>query len=561
MGGRLIVATLLFGGTLLVALDEERGAASFTPRFLLLLIIGTYAASLVFALTLPRVRNLGRFAIVQLGWDLGLTTGLVYVAGGAGSGFTFLYGVTVLMGALVIGPRAAQVATVASLVLYVTVGLSLTNGWLEHAPDQPSDRYLLTPPDASFTMLVNILGLLLVALLAATLAGRLRLTGGRLREAAAQAAELARLNEDIVRSLSSGLITTDPSGQVRTVNPAALEIFHADRTQMVAHPIQEFFTSPEALFSRPTRAEGTGVRPDGSQFPIGFSKTQLADAAGRVTGELFLFQDLTELRELRLQAERAERLAALGRLAAALAHEVRNPLGSISGSVQLVSESTELEAEERRLLNIVLREVDRLDGLVNTMLQVGRPKDPQPARIDLVALTQDVLDVAQRNNRSQAVHIDLNHPPKAVEAWADSDQIRQVIWNLLNNALAHAPRGSTVRITVGAEGGHAVWSIQDEGPGIPAEAREHLFDMLYSKRPHGMGLGLALVDQLVRAHGGAIQVVSPPGKGAHFQLRLPNLSSAAPIPPPDTSEARQPNQWRSSDDATQTLDRASESSR
>ncbi len=525
MGGRLLVATLLLGGTMLLALDRELGVASFTPRFLLALILSTYCASLAFALWLPRAQRLGRFASVQVGWDLGLTTGLVYVAGGVASGFTFLYGATVLMAAIVVGPRAAQVATVVSLILYLAIGLALTNGWVPYPLDQPADRYLLKPTDATFTMLVNILGLLLVAFLATNLAGRLNLAGGRLREAAAQAVELSRLNEDIIRSLSGGLITTDTSRIVRTVNPAGLDIFRARRAEMIGLPVGEFFADPGSFEAGPKRAEGTGKRPDQSSFPVGFSKTPLVNAQGDRTGELFLFQDLTELTELRRTAERAERLAALGRLSAALAHEIRNPLGSISGSVQLVRDSVELEDEDRRLLGIVLREVDRLNGLVTTMLQVGRPRDPARVSTDLVALTRDVVEVA-RKDMKHAARIEVHTQEGQVNAWIDGDQIRQVIWNLLNNALTHAPASSLVRIDVRRTDGDALWTIEDEGPGVPEQARGHLFDMLYSKRPHGVGLGLALVDQIVRAHGGEVSVISPPGQGAKFQVRLPEAPAA-----------------------------------
>lgn len=528
MGGRLLVATVLLGGTMLLSLNQEHGVSSFTPRFLLALILSTYCASLAFALWLPKAQQLGRFASVQVGWDLGLTTGLVFVAGGAASGFTFLYGATVLMAAIVVGQRAAQFATVASLILYVIVGLALTNGWIPYPSDQPADRYLLKATDATFTMLVNILGLLLVAFLASNLAGRLRLTGGRLREAAAHAAELSRLNEDILRSLSSGLITTDINRVVRTVNPAALEIFRTRQSAMVGHPIIDFFIDAADVDVGPSRAEGTARRPDESTFPVGFSKTALVNAQAERTGELFLFQDLTELTELRRIAERAERLAALGRLAAALAHEIRNPLSSISGSVQLVRESADLEQEDRHLLGIVLREVDRLNGLVNTMLQVGRPRDPTRVRTGLVALTRDVVAVARRDLKSADLSIELSNASPEVNAWIDGDQIRQVIWNLLNNALAHAPAHSQVRIEVRSERGSALWTIQDEGPGVPAEARGHLFDMLYSKRPHGVGLGLALVDQIVRAHGGEVSVISPPGQGAKFQVLLPEAPASAP---------------------------------
>jgi two-component system sensor histidine kinase PilS (NtrC family) len=232
---------------------------------------------------------------------------------------------------------------------------------------------------------------------------------------------------------------------------------------------------------------------------------------------------LTELTELRRTAERAERLAALGRLAGALAHEIRNPLGSISGSVQLVREAKSLDEEDKRLLGIVLREVDRLNGLVTSMLQVGRPRDPSRMSTNVVALTADVVEVARRDLKHEGISIELTTPDAELEAWIDGDQIRQVIWNLLNNALAHAPRPSVVRIEVMRNGDSIDWTIEDQGPGVPEEARGHLFDMLYSKRPHGVGLGLALVDQIVRANDGEVSVVSPPGHGAKFRVRLPSV--------------------------------------
>lgn len=523
MVGRLVVATVLLGGTMLLALDQELGAAAFTPRFLLALIIATYSASLGFAVWLPRARRLDRFSAVQIGWDLGLSTGLIYVAGGASSGFTFLYGVAVLMAALVVGPRAAHVATIAALLLYTLMSLALADGWLPPPPDQPVDRYELSQTDATFTIVVNICGLLLVAFLAGNLAGRLRATGGQLREAAAQAAVYARLNEDIIRSLTSGLITTDPELRVRTVNPTGQEIFGTRATTMVGRPLSELFLDEEALAPGTRRMEGSARRADGTRFPVGFTKTPLLDQDSVATGELFVFQDLSEITALREAAERAERLAALGRLSAGLAHEIRNPLGSISGSVQLVHESPALDEEERRLMGIVLKEVDRLDDLVTTMLHVGRPRPPNFAPTDLGALASDVVEVARRDLAHHEAEVVCEAQPGTM-AWVDSDQIRQVIWNLLKNAVQHSPSEGVVRLKVyETDSRDAAIEVSDQGRGVPAEARDHLFDMFYSRRATGVGLGLALVDQIARAHKGSVQLVSPVGEGACFRVTLPRV--------------------------------------
>jgi two-component system sensor histidine kinase PilS (NtrC family) len=528
MLGRLGAVTLLLGATALLALGETGGFSAFTPRFVLWLIVATYAISLTLALSLNRANRVAPTAFVQTLWDLLLTTMLVYVGGGISSGFTFLYGTSVLLAAIVLGPRAAHGTCLASIVLYVALGIMLTNGIVPHPPDQPPERYLLRPAEATFAMLVNIFGLLLVAYLAMNLAGRLSFAGGRLRAAAGRAADLARLNADIIRSMSSGLITTSSDGDIQTLNPAALEIFRALPESMVGHSIGDYFRFDTQDAVQVHRTESEAARPDGTRFPVGYSKTPLLDRDGQRNGDLYLFQDLTELRELRLAAERAERLAALGRLSAALAHEIRNPLGSISGSVQLVRDVPELGSEDRRLLGIVLSEVDRLNGLVTTMLQVGRPRTPERRSVDLVVLTQDLVDVARRDLRHRDADVRFTHTQASVCAWIDPDQMRQVVWNLLSNALAHAPSKTPVEIHIEVDGTWASWTISDQGPGVPVEARAHLFDMFYSKRPHGIGLGLALVDQMMRAHGGEIEVLDRQDAGAVFRVRVPSPPTARP---------------------------------
>ncbi len=535
MGTRLGVATLLLGGTLLITLEGERGFDAFTPRFLVSLITLIYAATLVFSIWLLGSKRRDHVAIAQVGTDLLVTTGLVYVTGGPSSGFTFLYGVAVLMAAMVIGPWAARITGFLAIALYGSLAVSVSAGWLRHPPDQAPDAYILSVAELADAGLPNALGLFLVTLLASTLAARVLRAGGRLKLIEASAATLARLNDDIVRSLSSGVISTDLDGRVRTVNPTGIEMFGGDALVLAGRPVSSLFELDPTQVLDATgaqesvlRSETTAIAPDGRRFPVGYSMNRLVDASGNALGALLLFQDLSEIARLRDAAARADRLAVLGRLSAGLAHEIRNPLGSISGSVQLVKESPNLNSEETHLLGIVLDEVERLDDLVSTMLQMSRPRDPQRRHLDLRSTVDAVVEMAQRGpGRTKGVHIEGEVPARAVTAWVDADQVRQVLWNLVKNALEASPKGRTVHVRLRqAADASAVLEVSDEGKGIDPVQRERVVSAFHSERTHGAGIGLALVRQIVDAHGASIEIQSGAQQGATFTVTFPPGPSA-----------------------------------
>lgn len=516
LGWRLGVATLLLGGYLVLG-DQ----ASLTSDALIVLIASTYAVSLAALVALPRVKNPLPLAVAQITYDLFLVTGLVYLLGGAASGFTFLYGVVILASALVIGPRATQLVTAGALTLYVATGLGLANGYLPAPPDAPE---LEIPTDElALSVLRSLVGLILVGLLAGNLAERLRRAGGQLREAAESAAGYAMLNEHILRSLASGLLTTDLQGRVLRINPVGAALLGAEPDELTGRlatellPIATTDTTVE-------RAEGTATRVDGTTVPIGYSCSALRDADGERLGTLALFQDLTELSTLREKAERAERLAALGRLSASLAHEIRNPLGSISGSVEMVREAAELGEEDKRLLTLVLGEVDRLDDLVTTMLEIGKPREPDLAPVDLGALAMSVAKVV-RGPGGVTVRVDVPSDPVRVQG--DAGQLRQVLWNLVKNAIQFSPANGEVHVEVSwDESSRPCVSVSDAGPGIPEVDHARIFDMFFSNRRHGVGLGLALVRQIVATHRGEITVKSAAGQGATFVVHLPAAEDA-----------------------------------
>jgi len=544
LGGRLIIATVLLGTTLYLAQDAIR-YGHFTPSFLLVLISVIYGSSILFGVWLIRGRQERTVAMAVTGLDVLLITGLVYLTGGAGSIFSFLYGAEILTAALTLGAGAAYSTAATCLACYFFQGLALNVGWLPPPPDQPLNQYVLETKDFVFALLWNMVGIGAVALLAANLARRAQIAGVRLQAAEESAARLARLNDDIVRSIASGLITTDDDGRILGVNRAARDILRDYRGDLLNQPLSSVLPGVErvSISEPPQRAEATGRRADGSEFPMGFTKSALVDADGHSSGMLLAFQDLTEIKTLKDQAERAQRLAVLGQLAAGLAHEIRNPLSSISGSVEMVREGNALGPEDRRLLGIVISEVERLNELVTTMLQAGRPSQIHPEPVDLRTLAGEVVAVARGEaTGSNGLSIEQSSPEEPVIANVDPDRMRQVVWNLVKNAVQASPRLGTVEVRTGRdEAGRAFLEVADQGPGIDERQRARLFDMFYSGRSHGVGLGLALVKQIVDQHRGRIDVQSRPPKGTCFRVTLPlDRKSVTPTPraPRDERQGR-----------------------
>ncbi len=429
LGGRLVIATVLLGPTLYLAQDAIR-YGHFTPTFLLILISIIYGSSILFLVWLLLGRQAQAVAMAVTGLDVLLITGLVYLTGGAGSIFSFLYGAEILTAALTLGANAAYVAAATCLSCYILQGVALNIGWLPPPPDQPLSQYILDSKDFVFALLWNMVGISAVALLASNLARRAQIVGARLIAAEQSAAHLARLNDDIVRSIASGLITANREGRIIGLNRAAREILRDRDSSLVSRPLSAVLPGYEKtrVSEPPRRAEAAGRRADGSEFPMGYMMSALVDAEGHSLGLLLVFQDLTEIKNLKDQAEQAQRLAVLGQLATGLAHEIRNPLSSISGSVEIVREGNALSVEDRRLLGIVISEVDRLDALVTTMLQVGRPSQICTKPQDLRALVSDVVAVARGEaTQSNGLSIEERIPDTPIIATVDPDRLRQVV--------------------------------------------------------------------------------------------------------------------------------------
>jgi two-component system sensor histidine kinase PilS (NtrC family) len=320
-----------------------------------------------------------------------------------------------------------------------------------------------------------------------------------------------------VESLTSGLVTLDTAGRITYMNSAAERITGFDLAAVRGRPVAEVVEFPAGG----GREEVEYVNARGERLRLGYTVFKLLTREGQEMGTAAIFQDLTLLRTMETAMQRSARLADLGRVAAGLAHELRNPLASMSGSVELLRARAPAGGDERRLLEIVLREAERLDQLVRAFLTYARPPPLRRQRNDLSVLLGETLDAFVHDPAAGAVELVRELAPAWVEC--DADQIRQVTWNLLKNAAqarAAVGPGGRIEVACGSEVGGCWFRVQDDGPGIPAADRERIFLPFHTTKERGTGLGLAIVHRIVDEHGGHVEVEAPPAGGTSFVVHL-----------------------------------------
>ena len=499
---RIVTITVLLGGTAVV--NWQFGAqATETVTPLYAAVTFTYCASLVFSLLL-RARALERaVAIAQIVLDVAIAVAVVASTGLTESVFVFMFVLAIVNGAILLHRAGAVGAVVLAVVGYY--GLVL---WLHPTPGLV--RATLFAHGAAFVA---------TGALAGWLTDQLRRTGERLAQSEGDLAAVTALHESIVQSVTSGLLTLDTRGRITFLNRAGEQITGLALSRLAGEPGERWFPA----FSGAGRDEAEVVTAAGERRLLGYTVFDLHGRGGERAGSAVIFQDLTELRAMEDAVQRSKRLADLGTVAAGLAHELRNPLASISGCVELLRGAEGLSPEDQRILGIVLRETGRLDGLLTRFLEFTRPAPPQRVSTDAALVVGETLDVFAADPVAAGLHIQRALAPARVSC--DPDQLRQVAWNLLANAaqaIRESGRGGVVRVSCGpGPYGGATVAVEDDGPGIPAGEVARIFTPFFTTKPAGTGLGLPVVQRIVDAHGGSISVDSRPGEGARFTVRLP----------------------------------------
>lgn len=498
---RTLVVTFVLGLSvwLLATEDQPARAAMWLQSAI---IAAQYVATVVFGLMLRTGSEPKRVGRPMLAGDLVLTSALVIATGGAQSPYIFLYALTIVAAGALSHRRGAVVVTIAALGSMLAVSLF---AWA-HAVPFPTQ---VTPWEQAGVELVRTLGINSAALigvgaLAYIFGDQLERGAETLATTRRAAAELLTLHQDIVRSLSSGLITTAPDGTIITANESATEIMGSGT--LAGTPIEGMMPG--------LPAEGRADVMVGAKT-LGVTVSPLRDARDQVIGRVINFQDLTELRRLEQHAQRAERLATVGHLAAGVAHEIRNPLASISGSIELLRQSPQASEDDRTLMTIVHREIQRLNGLIGDLLDYANPRPKQVVELDLATLIDETLQVARGDKAFANVEVSADAPhPLAINA--DPAKLRQVLWNLVRNAAEAGAKAIRVEAKPGA-----TIAIVDDGWGMAKDVVARMFDPFFTTKPKGTGLGLAICYAIVAEHGGRIDVTSEVGKGTKVVVSLP----------------------------------------
>jgi two-component system sensor histidine kinase PilS (NtrC family) len=532
---RAAVISVLLGSAVLIQIKSP-GSFPVDPYFFLLGL--TFALTVVYSLTLTQTERHRWLVDLQLAADAGIVSGIVYVTGGVNSYFSSLYALPIIAASTLRLWRGGMLVGALSSVLYSGIVLTQYFG----TPASPIVVVAENLPPlrvAIYTLGLNVFGFLAVAALTGYLAEGLRRADAQLQLASSELADMQAFSRHVVDSLTSGLATTDMTGIVVTYNRAAEAITGSPGGRAIGQPASAVLQLPLSLTGlfgpaagRPkqTRVEYGFTRHDGRQIEMGLSAAPLMTPRGE-TGFILTFQDVTESRKVEREARVQQRLAAVGEMAAGIAHEIRNPLASMSGSVQILRQELPLTDEQGQLMDIVIRESERLNETIRSFLAYARPQRQSMRHMDVRQVITDTATLLQNSaERSESHRIAVDVPGEPVMLQADEGQIRQIVWNLATNGLRAMPSGGTLTLAVtppAGEAPHVVISVSDEGVGIAPEELEGIFQPFRGSFERGTGLGLAMVHRIVSDYSGEVKVNSTRGAGTTVQVRFPAGAAAA----------------------------------
>jgi two-component system sensor histidine kinase PilS (NtrC family) len=540
---RVGFVSLLLGVAIIIQVRETKTYFGEILNAHYLLIALVYFLTFCYVVALRYIKNLARFAYLQLLIDTIFITAIIYTTGGIESIFSFLYHLNIIAGAILLYRRGGLIIASFSSILYGAF-LDLSYYGLINPLGYPHpylNEYQVS--EIFYMILVNVAAFYLVAILSSFLSEQIRRSRAELKARQKDLADLEMLKENIIQSISSGLIALDEHNRIIAFNKGAEEIFRVNARDAILRDVTEVlpFVVPYLREENPNKVSQLVYKGDDNQrLDLLLNVSPLQEQNRDTKGEILIFQDTTRLMEMEREVKRMEGLAMLGELAAGVAHEIRNPLASISGSIQVLNDSLSKEQAHinKRLMEIVLREVDRLNHLVSDFLQFARPRGSKVEELDLNMLIKDTLYLFQTSQRwpqKPEVETTFQEPLKIT---SDPQQLKQVFWNVFMNACEAMPNGGTIRVSTEREpvspGPKKAKStvrikVEDTGPGIDPSVIEDMFKPFSTTKKNGSGLGLAIVKKIVENLGGEVSGYNlQGGGGAAISIILPISVEEAP---------------------------------
>jgi len=530
---RVVLVVIFLGTSIWLQFKEVLAFQSVLYPIYTIIVI-TCLLTILYANLFRWVKNAELFAYFQIFVDILLITATVYVTGGMESILSFLYFLSIISASIMLNRRGGFYAASASSIAYGV----LVN--LDFYKILPAGYKLIIPSGIGYnrgdilaTVVLNIIGFFTVAFLTGYLAERTITVEKELEEKKIDFKKLEAINKHIVENINSGILTINSNQRITSFNRAAEKVMGYKLDEIYNKPIDMVFPDlmkakhysiiPDETSASYFRIEKTFKRKDGKELFLGFAASPMKEG-----GHIIIFQDLTRLKEIEEQLRRVDRLRALGELAAGMAHEVRNPLTSISGSVQVLKKSLMLDTESQHLMNTVIREAERLNALITDFLLFAKPATKM-TKIDLRDIINETVNIFKNSPESGNIDIQLKIEDGLIVE-GDSRQLKQVFWNLFINAGNAMPdnnrdkgQGRRGKIIVEATGREkdVEATISDTGMGIPPENIERIFDPFFTTKDFGTGLGLAVVHRIIEGHNGKIEVKSKKGEGTSFKITLP----------------------------------------
>ena len=561
----MVLRIVFLTGFLILVVAFARSSFQDTPIVPLSAVLcAAYFLSLANAIFLRLGIHLMSVAWFQVMGDLCVVGGIIYTTGGAESPLSFLF-LFVIIGSSVILPGAASYLTAsgASIIYGLIVDLEY------FGVIQPIYFFLKSNVFYQGAYLFYIVGLntasfFAVAYLSSILSQRVRVIKDELRTKNIDFQKLQQFHRNVVQNMVNGLMTTDLEGRITSVNLACESITGHPSNECIGQPCYQLlplkeliglFKDREKEFAMPHHIEGECVRKNGENILISMKISHLispeADAKKnldqQVEGYVCVFEDRTEIHRMEDKMKQSEQMAAVGKFSAGLAHEIRNPLASLSGSIQVLKETLHTDEEQQQLMDIVLKETERVNDIVTEFLTFSQPRKSKTTVIDLTQLLQDIVILMKNSNEyDPSIDIQLVAPPDHIIIQSEEAQIKQMIWNLCLNGMQAMDKSGKLTLTLKGVEGHkhkefetnrrgVLIIVEDQGRGIPLEEQQSIFDPFFTTREEGIGLGLPTVRKIVEQFAGHIGVESEPGRGTCFDVFLPQERSLLSTRDPDST--------------------------